>query len=59
MKGKQSFFNKIVQKMVNFERSQNSTKHDPNVSLDLRICEVNLLSIIITVGYYERKTNFL
>ncbi len=50
MKGKQSFFNKIVQKMVNFERSQNSTKHDPNVSLDLRICEVNLLSIIITVG---------
>ena len=50
MKGKQSFFNKIVQKMVNFERSQNSTKHDPNVSLDLCICEVNLLSIIITVG---------
>ena len=39
---------------ANYERSQNSTKLNPNVFLDPRI----FVSLVITTSLYKRKTKF-
>ena len=46
-------------KKLNFERSQNSTKRDPNVGKDPCICVVNLLSVIMTTSQCKREKNLL